>query len=112
MLRRVAKLHDRSERRDAVLEVGLRLLQRVQPLVTGEQRAALAAKLRTPHVRISDERAVAAGERVAPPHRGGEGLQRAAPIRKYGQQRHPPAPPPIEGGRPPPAAVPATRHRR
>src|SRR5262245_17300574 len=68
MLRRVAELHDRGERRHAVLEVGFRLLQRILALIAREQRCAPAAQLSTPHVCVSHERAVAAGERVAPLH--------------------------------------------
>src|SRR5262249_49417843 len=37
VLRGVAELHDRPERRDALLVVVLRFLQRVLPLVAGEQ---------------------------------------------------------------------------
>src|SRR5262249_6167595 len=99
VLRGVAELHDRPERRDALLVVVLRFLQRVLPLVAGEQRGAPSTKLSAPHVRVSDERAVAARERVAPRHGRVERLERAVDVGEQVQLRDRHAHIGIEGGR-------------
>src|SRR5215471_2161691 len=80
MLRGVAELHDRPERRDALLEVALRFLQRVQSLVAGEERGALSAELSTAHVRVPHERAVTSRQRVTALHGRVERLERSVDV--------------------------------
>src|SRR5262250_4292 len=80
MLRGIAEVRDLAERRNTVIEVRLRFVERGLPLIAGEQQRPPSTQLGAAHVGIADERRVTARERVATFHRFVERVERTVDV--------------------------------